>query len=510
MTITATPVLGPFPHAVQLRIPELLGAAPFSSSTELTTAQSAVLGQAIGDADTQGWDTVFAIRLTDVNRTLAKPGVSPPDWNIVLTPDLFFGSGSFGPWAAAQGGSAAILRMSAPITAGSVTFQALPYQLAGATVYFQVELTYIPQPNANATTGQNELKVKKTPSSPHAPTVVVDEVDYGPNPVPDTMGNALVIGALQKWFNDNIGDFEHIFTTVNLAAKADKDAFQWLMPTYTSYAYLDGPTMDNSFFGVLCMCKGHDPGTNPPQLSAGAIPSGARAGFSIAQEDVLEQMIMPAMVTAFDKADSTYLQMSNLDTQVTNTKNIPLDSVKYGAIYYDPEIQTLDATVIGGVLQIHTIIHVNISPGIDAYIETTSFKAFALAPQATGLNTLTFVDAKPATQNQWTDVAAWITITEAIVAIIGAIAGIVIGAMGQVAKWIVTAIIVAILFGVAALLPELIAKFTAPGVLDQLPPINDLLLSPTTAIKWPAGGVFNVTAAVMDGALVLGGDPNFS
>jgi len=466
------------------------------------------------DADTQGWDTVFAIRLTDVNRTLTKPGVSPSEWSIVVNEGVYFGSGTFGPWEATQGGSAAILRMSAPIPQGSVSFDVgstpQTYALAGGTVYFQVYLTYIPQPDASPTAGNNNLLVKSSSSVPHVPVVVVDDVDYGPNPNPGVMGDALVKGALQSWMGSNIGAFEHIFSTVDLAAKADHGAFQWLMPTYTSYAYLDGPDMDSSFFGVLTMCEDHDPGTNAPQLSGGSIPAGSRAGFSISQENVLQQMIMPAMVASFDKADSTYFSMSNLNTEIIATKNVPLDSVKYGAIDYHPEIQTLDVSIEAGTLQLHTIVHVNISPGIDAYVETTSYKTIGLAPQSSGGNTLTFTDVKPPVTHNWTDVATGIIVTEAVVAIIGAVAGIVIGVLGASARFIIAAIIVAILFGVAALVPTLIEKFTGQGVIDDLPPVNDMIASPTAAIKWPAAGVFNVTAAGLNGALVLGGDPNFS
>jgi len=103
-----------------------------------------------------------------------------------------------------------------------------------------------------------------------------------------------------------------------------------------------------------------------------------------------------------------------------------------------------------------------------------------------------------------------IAVVTAVVAIIGAVAGIVIGVLGASARFIIAAIIVAILFGVAALVPTLIEKFTGQGVIDDLPPVNDMIASPTAAIKWPAAGVFNVTAAGLNGALVLGGDPNFS
>ena len=61
-----------FPY--QLRFPSLLS-VPLPGGA--VPRQLAAVARAQEPASTYGWDTMFAIRATDVNKQLAKPGVCP-------------------------------------------------------------------------------------------------------------------------------------------------------------------------------------------------------------------------------------------------------------------------------------------------------------------------------------------------------------------------------------------------------------------------------------------------
>ena len=63
-----------FPY--QLRFPSLLS-PPLPNGAVPRQLAAVAQAQALEPASTYGWDTMFAIRATDVNKQLAKPGVCP-------------------------------------------------------------------------------------------------------------------------------------------------------------------------------------------------------------------------------------------------------------------------------------------------------------------------------------------------------------------------------------------------------------------------------------------------
>src|SRR5215831_17529422 len=75
-------------------------------------------------AYTFGWDTVFAIRVTDVNAELGKPGVCPASFQISI-PSFFDTEGAFANWriaTGAAGSSGTQINMQAGIPSGTLTY----------------------------------------------------------------------------------------------------------------------------------------------------------------------------------------------------------------------------------------------------------------------------------------------------------------------------------------------------------------------------------------------------
>src|SRR5690348_3301210 len=104
----------------------------------------------MGSVSTEGWDTIFALRLPEVNAEIARaisrgdgrlPDLNwaPPDGSAKLT-------ASFGTWSLAAdgaqptGGTQVTMRL--PVATGSFTFMKSPPQsLAGIILKAQVQLT---------------------------------------------------------------------------------------------------------------------------------------------------------------------------------------------------------------------------------------------------------------------------------------------------------------------------------------------------------------------------------
>src|SRR5882724_2824617 len=106
---------------IRFKFPHLVATAP---------KPAALLGSA-GLIDTFGWDTVFGIKMPDVNTAIRKNASSPPNF----TGSSSYGataSGNFGIWQLTQGGSGATLYMSVPIPSGNLNFNNVDYPYVDA------------------------------------------------------------------------------------------------------------------------------------------------------------------------------------------------------------------------------------------------------------------------------------------------------------------------------------------------------------------------------------------
>ncbi|MEV9221236.1 TULIP family P47-like protein, partial [Klebsiella pneumoniae] len=78
------------------------------------------------------------------------------------------------------------------------------------------------------------------------------------------------------------------------------------------------------------------------------------------------------------------------------------------------------------------------------------------------------------------------------------------------AKVVIAAVIITVVAGVVALIPELIAEVAGGGAAKVLPPIGPFATGATDPVSWPGAGGFTLTEAGLNGAFQFGGNPNFS
>ena len=166
--------------------------------------------------------------------------------------------------------------------------------------------------------------------------------------------------------------------------------------------------------------------------------------------------------------------------------------------------------IVGSEVQVRTLTKIEISPGIRAWVDCTSYQEIIVVTKPDGSQTLDFKQAREPLQNHWIDKDWWVTLTEVIIGIVGAVAGAVAGKIIQgAAKILIALIIIAIVAGLAAATPELVAKVAGGGAAEALPPINIIVLNSTAPIKWPGASEFTLTSAALNGSFQLGGNPGF-
>ncbi|MGI5162567.1 TULIP family P47-like protein [Microbispora sp. CA-102843] len=465
---------------------------------------------------TGGWDTVFAIRISDVNHAIAANAVSPTTWRARVEASDFGpqidATGTFGTWSAAVGGgSGTNLRMHLPFDA-TVTVNGKDHPVKGGVAYVVVHLIFLPDPGTQGS-GSKDLVVRTTDRGPDNPVVEVSSVTYT-SPARDENLDRALKDVLTVWCDANIAEFKHVFATVDIGRIEGEGDFSWLAPTYTAYAYADGPTPDDALLGVLCMTDGRDIAGKVEGLESGALPEGARAGFSISAERFLEKMVLSGIQSHFPKASPKTFQVTNNNTQIVATDTVKLDPVRVGLVDYHPEMTTFQVTVSGTEIEIYAYVHTNISPGIDAYAEVTHYATLKLGTKADGTQSLTFVETREPKKNGWSTVAPWVEGLEisadVILAVVSAIASNVATAGRRLVIRVVIAIVAAGLIGTIAAVLEKIPEWIAGDVPDALPSIDPLVESATRPFRWPnAKKKFVLTAVGLNGALQLSINPGF-
>lgn len=461
------------------------------------------------EADTQGWDVVSAVRLSQVNAAIEATGVSPDGFNLAVDKNWEI-NGRFSPWRMTRGGSGSIVFLRAPIPSASMIFQGKTTPIENATAIIQVKLLYLPHelPEPDPTLGDpNELHTDVRARSGDDPAVVIQRIDWGTLPVGE-MEKALFQSALAQWFNANLGLFNYVFAVVSLNQIAKAPQFQWLKPTYTSYAYYDGPSSDKSedvaYFGALTM-NGRSPDGLANQLPASAIPQDQGAALLIGMRLFMENMLLPGAQGAFPGSSSSDFVISNGNTSVQLARDLDMEKVRVGLIDYQPVAQEFTMQIIGDEIQTRTKVHINISPGIDAYVLNECYYRIKLVNKPEGGQTLSWEESRPAKSEHYTVTETWVTVTEAIVSIIGAVA---LGVAGKILTGVVRVVvmvIIAVVAGIAAATPAIIAKVISDGAAKELPSISQMLGELLAPLEWPNTSGFELSTAELNGSLQLGG-----
>ncbi|KFF96595.1 hypothetical protein IQ62_35970 [Streptomyces scabiei] len=459
----------------------------------------------LGDSySTHGWDTVSAIRLTDVNRAIANAKVSPRKWSAKAESGVFktriTAVGGFGVWATATGGSAEILCMEIPFDAALTVDRGdgkpRSVKITGGVATINLRLRYIAQGGPDK---RNALMVSTEPLDKTTPAVTVEDVDYS-DPAKDSQTTAWLLELLGNWFNQNLDQFKHVFATVSLGEDMTGD-LSWLKPTATGYAYHDSTTLDGSVLGVLCMTENRDPvdiGADQ-LLDAGAIVPGQRAGLNISADRLMNKMLIPGLCAEYntDPSSFTYHQ------ETVTADKLNMGPISFAGSTYHPEITYFRADTSGGSLNLTISVNVDISPGVTVQFDTDYSLTPVLAAKD-GKQYLTYQAKQVHTQSSST-VAWWVTFTEELAGLIVGIIFAGVGAMASMAERVGTVAVIGLVTEAVLTILEKIPEFIAGDIPDGLPSIDNLVEKTTSCLEWADAGEFQVQQVALNGALQLSG-----
>jgi len=472
----------------------------------------------VQEADTNGWDTVYAIPIAEVNKAIIQKNSSPASFKVADPDDpKTTAEGTFGAWQISARGDGHILYLDAPIKAGTGVYKE-SYSLNDAVVTVSIQLDYLP-PDAQ---GKQDLKVKAATTATGDPVVVVENMKFPAGKEPKLTPKAVLQGLMQEWFNENLQSFNHVFSVVLVNQTASTGSFAWLKPNEVGYANVK---IDDTrgIFGVLATTDTRKKAGLPYTIATSAIPVGAPSGFLISSERFLDNLVKPTLPVAFGSVKAEDFELSTdavLRNKVAITIPVDTGSGKYSGTIeaHGMTLQIKGTRLILGVPKLT----VNISPGIDAEIDLHEELEASVKRKSDGTNLLWFDQiSKDSSVTHQIVYADWVTGVEIGADIIAGIILSVIGmkgpgqfiemGMSKIAARIVTGIIVFVIGAILGTITN-IPKFIALAnehQFDQLPSLENLIVEGLNTVQWPNSSGYSLNSAGLSKSFQIGLDPKF-
>lgn len=472
-------------------------------------------------ASTFGWDTVFAIRVRDANAAIRN--ASPPPYPVSFSQTYYSNTlgttpfrGSFGTWQICAGGSGELVRFAVPLT--NIEYDAFDdsgklttYVLGAARAIIEVRLSFVPHDDAPippASGTQHKLIVATQARDPGETPATLIALDFNRDPGDETVSSA-ASSVLTQWFNGNLDSFTHVFSLVNIDRKADQGQFEWLLPTFTSYAFANNPhTADDSILAILCMTQKRSADGLIAEVSEYAIPPGARSGFLISKTRFLEELVLPTLPYMFNGAKPEDFALSDNRDEIRLSHSVlPVQAVKGDdGTEYPAELHDFHFSLDGEHITIDATTKVTISPGIYAICSCRSRYRVLLKTLVDGSQTLDYVrDGDPVTHYD-TSKDLSVTLTQGMLTVIGVVAGIVITVLTDGAAAMIGMMVAALLIGLAQKAPDIIATIGQTSA----PTLDLLVLNTTDPIRWSDTRDFTLSWVGLNDSLQMGGKPVFS
>lgn len=456
---------------------------------------------------TFGWDTSFGIPIPDANKAIVDKKSSPK--NFSYSESTFSLSSDFGNWQICEGGSGKNIRFSIPLTNLELTYTSTGNKVTSpsGTAIMEVNMHYIPHTESatnDVKSNPKALVVKSTSTSESQPAAILVSLtlskDLG------TVSEAIVEEGLKNWLNENLEDFNHIFSVVDLNRMIDQGKWGFVTPNYTSYAFLDGKDLDSSILGVLTMTGDRTGDDLANQISNDIIPTKSKAGFLISQTRTLSDLIRPAIEQAYPGLDESNFLLNNAGTKLYLKAGVSIDikPVDHDGSTYQPVLKQLSVESDGQILTLQSYTETEVAAGITAQCTATNWYKIELGTSSKG-QTLKFVESQPADIQHTIHRSEGSIITQIIIAIVAAVALIILTVVTDGAALIVGGLIIGLILGADMIVPDVIEAVNT----DASPAIDLLTINAVDPIKWTDSSDFKLDYASLNVSMQLGGDPLF-
>lgn len=467
---------------------------------------------------TNGWDTVFAISAQHLNKAIIKKKTYPTSIDFTITDgdeSYSIKDGKFDAWQLSEGGDGSNINVRLPLGGGNFNY-GKGYSMKGVEAIVQVKLQYFPEvlEDQNSKDGLYDLKVSLKSENPDVPVISLVQLNVPESLKMGTIAKSILGTLILEWCNENLKQFNTVFSTVNLNLGDNKD-YQWLKTTHISYAYTDNGALKNSVFGVLCMCMNHSAKGLPRQITQKALTDKGDGTFIINTSLFVENQFLPSLPFVFKGAKLSDFTLNETKSGITS-HNLKLEDVKYGLLTYTPCCEKFEVFFEQTHIRTESKIKTQISPGIVSFVDIEVKMTLKLDKNSKGEQILTYELIGNPAINSKIETEAWVVITEVIVSLVLAIAGVIVGyIIESIAKRVFLGIAIVIIAAVIGLVIHyVIEKVIAEGVNKGLPSIGPMVKIATNQIIWPLCDPkdpdrFTLTHITYNGSIALIGNPGY-
>lgn len=458
-----------------------------------------------GEISTFGWDTAFAVRIENVNAAIAARSMSPPSFSYTQPgDDKVYCSGEFDNWRLTRGGDGDGVNVELPFknVKGQMKlgdgYQ--PYTCSAASIIVTVRLHFI-----DVATNRKHLKVRPTATSQDVPVIELYSVDFSQGSVqPPGAVYALQAGLL-AWCEANLGVFEYVFSIVDINDDADKGAWSFLKPTSVSYAYVDGPTDHDAFLGVLAMTLGENPGTYQQTLDARIVQGNEEGAFCISRALLLKNLILPGLQGLWPKLQTSQLTISEDSILLKPKETVELPQVTHQDETYTPKLKQFSLIIEGSEVTVDAYTETDVQDGVTAWCRDISRYTILKGTNKSGQTTLAYKKLPSPDPSHGHYIAEWVEITDAVIAIVLAVAVAALVVLTGGAAGVVIAVIGALIVGLVSMSPQINGLIEN----DDAPAIDLLAANIVAPIVWTDSKEFTIDAVELSGSIRLGGALGF-
>ena len=456
---------------------------------------------------TFGWDTSFGIPVPDANKAIIDKKSSPTKFQYSEEGSFSLAS-NFGNWQICKGGSGKNIRFSIPLSNIVLTYTSNGNTIKcdSGTAIMEVNMHYVPHTEASKNDVKSNPKaliVKHTGTETQPAAVLVSlalSKDIG------TVSQAIIEEGLKNWLNENLQEFNHVFSVVDLNRMIDQGKWGFVTPNYTSYAFLDGKDLDSCILGVLTMTGDRTGDDLANQIANDIIPQNSKAGFLVSQKRTLSDLVRPAIEQAYPGLNKDNFLLNEAGTKLYLKEGISVNiqKVEHNGSTYQPILKQLSVESDGQILTLQSYTETEVAAGITAQCTATNWYKIKLGNSKNG-QTLQFVEAQPADIQHNIHRSEGSIITEIIIAIVAAVALLILTVVTDGAALIVGGLIIGLILGADTIVPTVIEAVNT----DDSPAIDLLLINAVSPIQWTDSSDFKLDYASLNVSMQLGGDPLF-
>ena len=452
-------------------------------------------------ASTYGWDTVSAVRVGDMNRTIRESGSSPKTFDQAVEGSAGHVGGDFLDWQIDNGGDGRLIHFAIPLRNVQARYQDQTWT-GDATATVEVQLHFVPHALAarDGASQRHQLVIRTAPAAANLPIANVVNLEFDASaPDPGAIVKALVKLGLTDWLCAHLAEFTHVFASVNIYNAIAGDDFDWLKPTYATYVFLARPNLDDSVFGILCRTGHRPPDDLIEQISPYTIPDGASAGFLLSPERMLSDMMAPSLPGVLHGLRLQDIKVDGARNRLSVSKVVPLQPVtdKDGRVL-ETRLEFLQVDLRERELIMSSTISTSVAPGIESVGESQCFYHIGLVTRPDGTRTLGYRESRPAIKRDYTRKQEGVIILEWMLLIGSIVVGVALLWTGVGVGLIIAAIVI----GAATITIKVIEAVHN----DDAPAIDLFVNKATDSITWANGSGFRLTSAELNGALQVGGE----